>query len=646
MHLPDGQQADGVAAADVDDVLPQRPAPAVLGYAEELDVRRLAAAAPRTRRRTCPMRSSRRRRRGQVADERPRHLSAAACSSSMRRSASRSGPRRSRRRPPQARVWQRGIVERSRRGATSTRSTSPPSGGRDLLGGKGVGPRGDDRSSACPCRPGSRSRPTPAARTWRRQGGAGGPRGRGRRARRGARGADGQALRRPRRPAARLRPLRRRRLDARDDGHDPQPRPQRRRRRGLRGPPGTAVRARLVPAAHPDVRRGRRRRRRPPLREGALRPEARPGRAAGHRSRPPTTSPSWSRRTRRSTATETGSDFPQDAREQLARARCAPCSSRGTARARRPTGALRDSGRPRHRRERRADGLRQQGRHVRHRRLLHARPGDGRGGPLRRVPRRTPRARTSSPGSGRPSRSSGCATACPRRTTSCSRRSRRSSATTATCRTSSSRSRRARSTSCRRASAKRTAAAALGCAVEMVDEGVISREEAVARIDPAQLDQLLHPTVDPTGGGRGRRARAERVAGRGQRRGRVRRRHGRGAGEAGDSVILVRWETTPDDFHGMLQAAGILTAHGGLTSHAAVVARGMGTPCVTGCEALDVDAKREGRAVAGHELREGDMLTIDGGTGEVIARRRPARRRRSSTRTSRRCSSGPTRSGG
>ena len=89
-------------------------------------------------------------------------------------------------------------------------------------------------------------------------------------------------------------------------------------------------------------------------------------------------------------------------------------------------------------------------------------------------------------------------------------------------------------------------------------------------------------------------------------------------GKAGESVILVRWETTPDDFHGMVQAAGILTAHGGLTSHAAVVARGMGTPCVTGCEALHVDVRAKTARLPGHELKEGDTITIDGGTGEVI----------------------------
>ena len=166
--------------------------------------------------------------------------------------------------------------------------------------------------------------------------------------------------------------------------------------------------------------------------------------------------------------------------------------------------------------------------------------------------------------------------------------------------------------------AKRTAAAALRAAVEMVEEGLISKEEAVARIDPAQLDQLLHPMIDPAAHvvavAKGLNASPGAASGAvvfdadtAEER-----------GKAGESVILVRWETTPDDFHGMVQAAGILTAHGGLTSHAAVVARGMGTPCVTGCEALHVDAGAKIARLPGHELKEGDTLTIDGGTGEVI----------------------------
>ena len=166
--------------------------------------------------------------------------------------------------------------------------------------------------------------------------------------------------------------------------------------------------------------------------------------------------------------------------------------------------------------------------------------------------------------------------------------------------------------------AKRTAAAALRAAVDMVEEQLISKEEAVARIDPAQLDQLLHPMIDPTAEvtvvAKGLNASPGAASGAivfdadtAEER-----------GKAGQSVILVRWETTPDDFHGMVEAAGILTAHGGLTSHAAVVARGMGTPCVTGCEALHVDVSARTAKLAGHELREGDTITIDGGTGEVI----------------------------
>jgi pyruvate,orthophosphate dikinase len=166
--------------------------------------------------------------------------------------------------------------------------------------------------------------------------------------------------------------------------------------------------------------------------------------------------------------------------------------------------------------------------------------------------------------------------------------------------------------------AKRTAAASLKIAVDMVDAGMISAEEAVARIDPAQLDQLLHPTIDP-------RASIEVVA-RGLNASPGAASGGivfdadtaEERGKAGEDVILVRWETTPDDFHGMVQARGILTAHGGLTSHAAVVARGMGTPCVTGCEALTVDQKARRATLADHELAEGDVITIDGATGAVM----------------------------
>ena len=163
-------------------------------------------------------------------------------------------------------------------------------------------------------------------------------------------------------------------------------------------------------------------------------------------------------------------------------------------------------------------------------------------------------------------------------------------------------------------SAKRTAAAALKAAVTMVDEGLISREDAVARIDPAQLDQLLHPMIDPSASleiaTKGLNASPGAASG-----GIVfdadtaveRAKHG--------PVILIRWETTPDDIHGMIAAQGIVTVHGGMTSHAAVVARGMGKPCVAGCEELTLtDATA---TIAGQTLREGDVISIDGGTGAV-----------------------------
>jgi pyruvate,orthophosphate dikinase len=152
----------------------------------------------------------------------------------------------------------------------------------------------------------------------------------------------------------------------------------------------------------------------------------------------------------------------------------------------------------------------------------------------------------------------------------------------------------------------------------MVDEGLISREDAVARIDPGQLDQLLHPMIDPA-------AEVEVVAqglnaSPGAASGKIVFDADTAAerGKNGDSVILVRWETTPDDIHGMIAAKGILTAHGGMTSHAAVVARGMGKPCVAGCEALTVDTEARTASLDGHELAEGDVITIDGGTGRVI----------------------------
>jgi pyruvate,orthophosphate dikinase len=167
-------------------------------------------------------------------------------------------------------------------------------------------------------------------------------------------------------------------------------------------------------------------------------------------------------------------------------------------------------------------------------------------------------------------------------------------------------------------SAKRTAAAAVKAAVDMVGEGLISREDAVLRIDPVQLDQLLHPMIDPTAewevAAKGLNASPGAASGKIVLDADAAEQQGK----AGESVILVRWETTPDDIHGLIQAAGILTAHGGMTSHAAVVARGMGKPCVAGCETLAIDLDARTITLGGESLSEGDVLTIDGGTGAVI----------------------------
>jgi pyruvate,orthophosphate dikinase len=167
-------------------------------------------------------------------------------------------------------------------------------------------------------------------------------------------------------------------------------------------------------------------------------------------------------------------------------------------------------------------------------------------------------------------------------------------------------------------SAKRTAAAALKAATEMVDEGLISKEEAVARIDPAQLDQLLHPMLDPNAdyevAAKGLNASPGAASGKIVLDADTAAEQG-----ATEPVILVRWETTPDDIQGLIAAQGVLTAHGGMTSHAAVVARGMGKPCVAGCEKLSIDFDERRVRIGEHDLAEGDLITIDGGTGIVIA---------------------------
>src|SRR5579885_3283105 len=166
---------------------------------------------------------------------------------------------------------------------------------------------------------------------------------------------------------------------------------------------------------------------------------------------------------------------------------------------------------------------------------------------------------------------------------------------------------------------KRTAEAALKIAVSLVAEGLISREEAVGRIEPQSLEQLLHPRLDP----KAKTAVLARglPASPGAASGKI--AFSAEAAEAmaakGESVILVRVETSPEDIHGMHAAAGILTTRGGMTSHAAVVARGMGRPCVSGANALRINEELGELRAAGLVLREGDDLSIDGSTGEVIA---------------------------
>jgi len=165
---------------------------------------------------------------------------------------------------------------------------------------------------------------------------------------------------------------------------------------------------------------------------------------------------------------------------------------------------------------------------------------------------------------------------------------------------------------------KRTAKAALRIAVDMAEEGTIGEEEAVLRVDPGALDQLLHPTLDPT---------AERkVIAKG-----LPASPGAACGKAvfdadtaekwaagGEKIILVRVETSPEDIHGMHAAEGILTARGGMTSHAAVVARGMGRPCVSGAGAISIDYRARLMRVGGQEVAEGSLITLDGSTGEVM----------------------------
>lgn len=165
---------------------------------------------------------------------------------------------------------------------------------------------------------------------------------------------------------------------------------------------------------------------------------------------------------------------------------------------------------------------------------------------------------------------------------------------------------------------KRTAAAAVKIAVDLVREKILTKDEAIMRIKPDELNQLLHPRLDPEA--------PKTIVAKG-----LPASPGAGAGtivftseravalkDLGEKVILVRQETSPEDIAGMVASEGILTARGGMTSHAAVVARGMGKPCVAGCTALMIDAKKKTLVIGGKTYREGDSLTIDGGVGEVM----------------------------
>ena len=168
-------------------------------------------------------------------------------------------------------------------------------------------------------------------------------------------------------------------------------------------------------------------------------------------------------------------------------------------------------------------------------------------------------------------------------------------------------------------SGKRTAKAALRIAVELANEGLISRNDAVLRVDPLSLDQLLHPTIDPRA--------HRRVIATG-----LPASPGAASGEIvfssdeaaqlksdGKKVVLVRVETSPEDIHGMHAAEGILTTRGGMTSHAAVVARGMGKPCVSGAGSLRVDYAAGTMSAGGQTFKKGDHITVDGSTGQVLA---------------------------
>ncbi len=170
-------------------------------------------------------------------------------------------------------------------------------------------------------------------------------------------------------------------------------------------------------------------------------------------------------------------------------------------------------------------------------------------------------------------------------------------------------------------SGKRTGPAAVRIAVEMAKEGLIDKKTAVMRVEPNQLDQLLHPVLDEASKNSLTKLTTALPASPGAAVGKIvfTADHAVEEAEKGEAVILVRSETTPDDIHGMEVAKGILTSRGGMTSHAAVVARGMGAPCVAGAEEIQVSYKNKQISVNGQSLKEGDWISLDGSTGEVFA---------------------------
>ena len=394
-------------------------------------------------------------------------------------------------------------------------------------------------------------------------------------------------------------------------------------------------------------------RRRRALRPRPRRRQAGPRREAGHGPRRGRAARGRRRRSRRSSARTPAATSRPTRYEQLDLAIKAVFASWFGKRAHDYREYNKIAARPGHRRQRRDDGLRQHGRRLGHRRRLHARPEHRREGALRRVPDQRP-------GRGRRGRHPHAAADQPdarrharRSTPSSSGSPSGSSATTATSRTSSSRSSAAACTCSRRARAKRTAAAAVKIAVDMVDEGIITEAEAIGRIEPAHVDQLLRDQFDPE---------ARKAARRASPRASTRRRAPPSAGpsstpttrssgsSAGEQVILVRIETSPDDFHGMAVAAG----HPDRPRRRHVARRRRRAP--------DRQAVRGGLRGAGHRLRrrrrptrptparasrEGDWISLDGSTGEVFLGALPtvAGALRGPGRAPDGSSAGPTRSG-